>query len=101
MRGAGKVTIGRPVPMEFALHQNHPNPFNPDTQISFDVPRESSVRLDVYNMAGQWITRLVEEPLVAGQHTVSWSPTGLPSRVYICRLQAEEYVKSQRMLLIR
>ena len=72
-----------------------------DSKPGISFPRESSVRLDIYNMAGQWITRLVEEPLVAGQHTVKWTPTGLPSGVYIYRLQAEEYVKSQRMLLIR
>jgi hypothetical protein len=52
-------------------------------------------------MAGQWITRLVEEALDAGQHTVMWSPAGLPSGVYIYRLHADEYVEIQKMLLVR
>ena len=101
VRGSGKVTISQPLPTEFALHQNYPNPFNPETQISFDIPRESMVRLDIYNMAGQGIARLVEEALVAGQHTVRWTPTGLPSGVYIYRLQAEGYVEIRKMLLVR
>jgi bacillolysin len=101
VQGSGKVTISTPLPTEFALHQNHPNPFNPGTQIRFDTPRESMVRLDIYNMAGQWITRLVEEALDAGQHTVMWSPAGLPSGVYIYRLHADEYVEIQKMLLVR
>jgi PKD repeat protein/subtilisin family serine protease len=100
-QGSGKVTIGPPLPREFALHQNHPNPFNPGTQISFDIPRASMVRLDIYNMAGQWIERLVEEALVAGQHTVKWTPTGLPTGVYIYRLHAEGYVEIRKMLMIR
>jgi len=101
VQGAGKVTISPPFPTQFALHQNHPNPFNPETQISFDVPRESMVRLDIFNMAGQLTTRLVEEAFVAGQHTVTWTPTGLPSGVYIYRLQAEGYVEIRKMLLVR
>ena len=99
--GTGKVVVEPMLPTEFALHQNHPNPFNPETQITFDVPHACMVRLDIYNMAGQWIESLVDQPLAAGRHSVRWNPSGQPPGLYIYRLQGEAYVQTRKMLLVR
>jgi len=51
---------------DYILHQNYPNPFNPSTQIQFALPRESHVKLEIYNVMGELITALVDETRQAG-----------------------------------
>ncbi len=60
------------VPTSFKLHQNYPNPFNSETQIRYDVPEKGLVKLDIYNLLGQKIRRLVEKNQMAGSHAITW-----------------------------
>lgn len=89
------------IPEKFALHQNYPNPFNPVTVIRFDLPEASEVRMEVYNTIGQRVAVLAGGRYEAGSHTVLFDATNLTSGVYIYRLQAGTFVKSQQMTLIR
>jgi hypothetical protein len=80
-------------PAGYALHPNYPNPFNPTTQIKFDLPEESSVRLSVFNILGQEVATLAEGTIKAGYQSVEWNTANregpaVPSGVYIYRLQA-------------
>jgi hypothetical protein len=86
----------------FELQQNYPNPFNPQTTISYSLARASTVTLKVYNIIGREMAGLVQnERKAAGNHDVSFDATNLPSGVYFYRLQAEGFVDTKRMVLIK
>ena len=97
--------LGLP-PLPFALHQNSPNPFNPSTEIGFSLPRPSEVVLDIYDISGKRVRRLLEEHRPAGQHTAQWNgldERGSPvvSGVYFYRLMAGKQSDSRKMILLR
>ncbi len=83
-----------------------PNPFNPATEIAFELDREQDVRLDVYDLAGRRVTTLAAERFAAGHHTVTWrgrdqSGQAVPSGAYLVRLVTERAVRSQKVMLAR
>lgn len=93
-------------PAVFALYQNVPNPFNPETQIRFDLVEADPVRLAVYDALGQPIRTLVASRLAAGSHLVRWNgrdaaDAPVSSGVYFYRLEAGESVQVRRMLLLK
>jgi hypothetical protein len=98
------VTVGLPkgnVPQEFKLCQNYPNPFNPNTVISFDLPKASNVNLTVFNVLGQKVATLVDEPRAAGTHNVNWNASGSSSGVYFYRISTDKNVETKKMLLLK
>ena len=80
---------------------NRPNPFNPVTQIHFYLPDAANVRIDIYNVLGQRVTRLVDEVKEAGKHIVVWDGSGAASGLYFYRFQTGEYVETKKMLLLK
>jgi subtilisin-like proprotein convertase family protein len=89
-----------------ALGRNVPNPFNPATQIAFDLPRPGPVRLMVFDVRGAVVTTLVDGQLDAGRHTAVWTgrdadgrPVG--SGIYFYRLEAERSTLTRRMVLVK
>jgi hypothetical protein len=94
------------LPQSFVLSQNHPNPFNPTTQIRFSLPTQSDVRLVVYNLAGQVVKVLVDDRLRSGSYLVDWDGTDQAKRrvssgVYLYRLDAGQYSESRKMVLLK
>lgn len=89
------------LPSEFALSQNFPNPFNPETNIRFALPKPATVQLDVFNVLGQWVSSVVKKRFEAGYHIVHFNGNRLPSGVYFYRLNAGEFVRTRKMLLIK
>ena len=94
------------IPTEFALHQNVPNPFNPKTTVTFDLPEQCAVRLTVHSITGQLVRVLASGTMPAGRFETAWdgrSDTGVnvASGVYLCRLSAGDHVLVRRMLLAR
>ncbi|MBU1319944.1 MAG: VCBS repeat-containing protein [candidate division Zixibacteria bacterium] len=94
------------LPLNFALNQNHPNPFNPTTEISFSLPSDSYVKLEIHNIMGQRVTTLVDDYKQAGYHTVTWSGrddggASVASGVYFYRIEAGEYSDCKKMLLMK
>ncbi|MCB2206535.1 hypothetical protein KQI65_17465, partial [bacterium] len=98
------------MPEGFALHQNHPNPFNPATTIKYTVPVECQVRLVVYNALGESVAVLVDARVPAGTHYVTWESnlanTSLASGVYTYRMQAVgpdgiEFSDVRKMMLVK
>ena len=85
----------------FYLYQNYPNPFNPSTKIKFGLPKESIVRLTIYNSLGQLLMILIDKELGAGIYSVNFDASKLPNGTYIYKLQAGEFVKSKKMTLIK
>ena len=106
------VTIGTPVktaalPTAFSLGANRPNPFNPSTQIAYEVPQQAHITLAVYNVLGQEIVRLVNAVQQAGRYAVTWDGRntqgqGVSSGVYLYRLSSSTgFVESRRMVLLK
>jgi len=85
---------------------NYPNPFNPITTISYQLPKSGKVRLDIYNLKGQHISTLVDEAKVAGSHTAIWNGTdssgcSVASGVYLYRLSFDGMNQTNKMLLMK
>jgi hypothetical protein len=103
----GDVLSGSPA--SFNLYQNHPNPFNPQTSIRFDVPAGSGrvrVTLAVYSVRGERIRLLVDDERAPGAYTVTWdgrngNGEAVGSGVYFYSLRAGTYQSSRRMVLLK
>jgi hypothetical protein len=93
------VVVSQDVPSRWELLQNFPNPFNPSTSISFEVPRTEKVAMKVYTLLGEEVATLVDGVREAGVHTVRFDPTGLASGVYIYRLTAPGVTRAGKMVL--
>jgi len=94
------------VPSEFALHDNYPNPFNPTTTFRFDVPEVSDVTLSIYNLLGQKVRAFNYQNTSAGYHSVTWDATNdygdpVGAGVYLYQLQAKDFVKTRKMVLLK
>ncbi len=94
------------LPRSCALHQNSPNPFNPTTQIEFDLAAPGRVTLAVYNILGQEVIRLTDGDFPAGHHQVTWNGRdrdGRPaaSGVYLYRIAAGDFQASRKMVLMK
>jgi hypothetical protein len=92
--------------MPLALHQNHPNPFNPSTTISYYLPEKARIRLEVYDIAGRRVATLDDGERERGAHAVVWNgmdERGNPaaSGVYFGRLAAGKETLSRKMVLLR
>lgn len=83
------------------LKQNYPNPFNPSTKISFSVPSFEFVNLSVYNLLGEKVAELVNEIMNAGEYETDFNASGLPSGIYVAKINAEEYSQTIKMTLLK
>lgn len=89
----------------FVLNQNYPNPFNPSTNISYSIPEQSSVKLEIYDALGRNISTLVNVDQSSGYYIVEWQPKNLSSGIYLYRLEAvsatNQFVEVRSMLLVK
>lgn len=88
-------------PTAFVLYDNYPNPFNPSTVITYELPRSAHVALSVHDVLGREIARLVNQEEGVGQHQVTFDASHLSSGVYLYQLRAGDYVSVKKMLLVR
>ncbi len=89
------------VPASITLNQNYPNPFNPATTISFSLKERTDVRLTVHDLLGREAVVLVDGAAAAGEHAVRFDAAGLPSGIYVYRLEAAGKSLSNKMLLLK
>lgn len=94
------------VPSVFALHNNYPNPFNPTTNLSFDLPEQAFVSISVYDIMGRKVATLASSTMSAGSHKVSFDASNLSSGIYIARFTAtgstgELFKRDLKMQLIK
>lgn len=87
--------------LSYKLNQNYPNPFNPSTKISFSITKSEHVTLTVYDMAGKEISKLVDEQRAAGEYSVSFNASNLPSGVYFYKLTAGSFTQIKKMVLTK
>ncbi len=88
-------------PAGFELYQNYPNPFNPATVISYELSENSSVQLLIYNSLGQVVETLVNTSQQSGKYEVKWNASNQPSGIYFYKLTANDYQKTNKMLLVK
>ncbi len=104
--GPISVVLGNTPPTEFCLHKNYPNPFNPVTTISYDLAKDVYVELSVYNMLGEKVITLVNGNQPAGSYQLEWDgrdSRGLivSSGMYLLRINAGNYCKTNKMVFVR
>lgn len=88
-------------PDRFVLNQNYPNPFNPSTTISFALPNESYITLELYNSLGQQLKTIARGQFSSGIHRINFNAGGLSSGVYFYKLITGEFSETKSMILIK
>jgi len=106
--GAESLSKGLPgqLPKEYALFKNYPNPFNPQTVLSYQLPHEDAVNISVYNLLGQKVKTLVDREHIAGSYKLVWdgrdnSGNKVPSGIYIYKMEAKGFSATKKMLLLK
>lgn len=89
------------IPSEFSLSQNYPNPFNPTTTIGFSLPKESNVKIVIYDVLGNQIETVTNSRMSAGNHKVDWKATNLTSGIYLYQITAGIFSQMKKMILIK
>ncbi len=98
------ISVDIDIPTEFSLDQNFPNPFNPITTIKFAIPTTSSegfVSLKVFDILGNEIATLVNEPKAPGYYEVKFDGSNLPSGIYFYRLESGNFVQTKKLILMK
>ena len=90
-----------PAPKAYVLEQNFPNPFNPSTNIPFSMPVGGHASIKIYNTLGQEIATVLDKEVSAGQHTVRWDASTIPSGMYFYRFQAANFSQSGKLILMK
>ena len=98
--------MGATIPQIFALHQNYPNPFNPTTSISYDLPKNEFVSINVFDLMGREVKTLVNKEQIAGFRSVKWDATNntghpVSAGMYIYTIQAGEFRQTRKMVLLK
>jgi hypothetical protein len=89
------------IPVAFNLERNYPNPFNAYTIIKYQLPEESHVIIDIYDILGRKICRLTDEYKQAGYHQIVWHASDIPSGVYFYHIDTDQYAETRQMVLIK
>lgn len=94
------------VPVAFTVNSNYPNPFNPSTTISFEIPETNLVDVSIYNIKGQRICQLINKSMNSGHHTINWKGTNennmpVSSGIYFTKIRYKNQIKTIKMLLLK
>jgi hypothetical protein len=94
------------IPSTYSLEQNYPNPFNPSTIIRYGMPKQSHIRLTIYNSLGQEVVHLLDRDESEGFHEVVWDGknqhgSSVSAGTYFCRIVAGDFVETRKMLLLK
>lgn len=93
------VLIG--IPKKYALHQNYPNPFNPVTKISFDIPSDGYVKLNIFDNTGRNVKTLLNEVKSAGYYITEFNGSDLSSGTYFCRIESGNFSDVKKLILLK
>jgi len=89
------------IPSQYTLRSNYPNPFNASTVIEYSLPRITKLRIDVYNLAGQYVETLVEGRQEPGYYRLDWSPKNLSSGIYFYRISSEDFTAIRKCVYVK
>ena len=99
--GKGSKQEEQIIPTEFSLSQNFPNPFNPATNIKYQLPNAVQVTIKVYDILGREVVTLVNEEKPAGYYEVQFNASNLSSGCYFYRIITKDFVKTMKMMLVK
>jgi gingipain R len=91
----------RTIPITYELFQNYPNPFNPVTTIKFSIPKQSHVKVEIFDITGRKVKVLLDNNKTAGFHNLKFDAGGLASGVYFYKIKTEHFVQSKKLLLLK
>ncbi len=94
-----EVTVG--IPGKYSLNQNFPNPFNPETIISYQIPSDHNVLIKIYDISGKEVLTLVNEYEVAGSYEIKFNGSNFASGIYYYQIEAGEFKATKKMLLVK
>jgi hypothetical protein len=97
----GLTTNNNVVPENFYLYQNFPNPFNPNTNIKFDIAKSGMVKLNIYDITGRVVSTLVDESFKAGTYNYDFNASNLSSGVYFYKLETPDFTSIRKMILVK
>ncbi|MFA5804767.1 MAG: YCF48-related protein [Melioribacteraceae bacterium] len=89
------------LPLHYTLFQNYPNPFNPITTIRFSIPKQDFISLKIYDLLGREVEALVDKEFSAGTYEVKWNAEKYTSGVYICKISADNFNQTRKVLLLK
>ncbi len=103
---ATSVSLNEILAGSFSLHQNYPNPFNPSTTIEYEIPKPGKVELDIYNVLGQHVAKLLSGEQAPGRHSAVWNGQNnggsqVSGGVYLYRLHAGSYIETKKLILLK
>lgn len=98
---SGITSLGGVIPTEFKLYNNYPNPFNPSTTIRFDIPKNTDVKIMVFDLTGRMISELIDISLQPGVYETNFNASNLASGIYYFRIEAGEFNDTKKMMLIK
>jgi len=93
--------ISAEIPETYKLHQNYPNPFNPKTVINYNLRVGGNIILKVFDVLGNEVSTLVNEKQIEGTYSVDFDGSGLASGIYFYKLEAGEFIETNRMILLK
>jgi len=96
-----EINVDVTAPVEYALEQNHPNPFNPSTMIKYSIAEDGFVKLAVYNLTGEEVALLVNSNQKAGRYEIDFNAGNLASGVYIYRMESANFNTSKKLMLMK
>lgn len=97
----GIINISGNLPAQYKLHNNYPNPFNPFTNIEFDIPTKSNVSIIVYDILGKIVEEIVKQELNAGSYYVTFDGSKYSSGIYFYKLETDDFAKTKKMVLVK
>lgn len=96
-----RLKVSPEMPKEFALHNNYPNPFNPVTTISFDIPEQIIASIIIYDVLGKEVKVLINGKLEPGRYDAVFDASNFPSGIYFYRLSTEKFTQTKKMILVK
>lgn len=95
------VSSNEELPTVYKLYNNYPNPFNPSTTIKYDVPKNSFVKLTIFDILGREVDKLVNQDMQPGRYDVQWDAKSYASGTYLYKLEAGDFVEIKKMILVK
>src|SRR5690606_1200453 len=98
---SNEVEVEITAPKTYSLEQNFPNPFNPETEITFSLAKSDNVTLKIYNILGSEVATLVNGFMEAGKHSVRLKASNLTSGVYLYTIKSANFTATRKMILMK
>ena len=98
---AVNVTVSNPIPDEYYLSEGYPNPFNSQVRLSYGLPEQGLLKINVFEVTGRLVTTLINQEQTAGRYNVTWHASDYPSGLYMIRIEAGGFINTKKVMLIR